>query len=72
MWNSFWFVNREAYYRKHHGFLGGLWLRVIFYLWVVQVGLGITLGPKRLPEKRTALGELRGHLRACSDKRRAA
>lgn len=68
-WNSFWFVNREAYFRKHYGPLGGAWLRFVFYLWVAQVGLGITLGPKPIPQKRSAFGELCGHLRACSEKR---
>jgi GT2 family glycosyltransferase len=68
-WNSFWFVNREAYFRKHHGLVGLAWLRFVFWLWTLQVALGITLGPKRLPEKKTAFGELRGHLRACSAKR---
>jgi len=68
-WNSFWFVNREAYFKKHYGLIGTLWLRFVFYLWVAQVGLGITLGPKKLPQKRSAFGELRGHLRACTQER---
>lgn len=72
VWNPYWFVNREAYFTKHHGLFGRLWLRAVFYLWILVVGLGITLGPKKLPEKRSAFGELRGHLRACSEKRHAA
>jgi hypothetical protein len=68
-WNSYWFVNRESYFAKHYGLMGRLWLRFVFYIWVALVGCGITLGPKKLPQKRSAFGELRGHLRACSQER---
>lgn len=64
-WNTLWFRNRDAYYRKHHGPLGLAWTRCVLAVWALQVGLGITLGPKKLPEKRVALGELRTHLRRC-------
>jgi GT2 family glycosyltransferase len=63
--NTVWFQNRAAYYRKHHGFVGLAWTHFVLLLWATQVGFGITLGRKKLPEKRVALGELGTHLRRC-------
>ena len=68
-WNSFQPVNREAYFRKYYGLLGLFWLRFVFYLWVLQVGLGIIFGPKTMPEKRSAFARLREYLRACAARR---
>jgi len=63
--NTVWFENRAAYYRKHHGLVGLAWTQCVLLVWAAQVGLGITLGRKKLPEKRVALGELGTHLRRC-------
>lgn len=56
--NALWISNRRAYYVKHYGILGGVWLRIVLCLWALQVAAGITLGPRRIKDKGRALREL--------------
>lgn len=62
---ALWHRNREAYYRKHYGAWVVPYLRLIFYIWVARVWLGIQIGPKDAEAKRAALEDLRACLRKC-------
>lgn len=55
--------NRVAYYEIHYGGWVVPWLRLIRNISDAQIWLGIHLGPKDAPAKRTALENLRAYRR---------
>jgi GT2 family glycosyltransferase len=57
--NDLWSRNRATYFAKHHGRLGGVWLRAVLKLWALECAMRIRLGPRGAAEKREALAELK-------------
>jgi len=64
--NKLWFINRTAYYQKHYGWLGRRWLLFILWLWGLECGIRIRLGPRDDAAKCVAISELRDFMQACS------
>lgn len=63
--NLTWMRNRAAFYRKHYGRLGERWLAAVLWLWGLECGARIRLGPRGRAEKQAALAELRAFLQRC-------
>jgi hypothetical protein len=64
-----WHKNRRAYYRKHHGALGGLWIDVCVQLRVWEEWLKIGHRNRRDPARKAAE---RAHLAAARKELRAS
>lgn len=57
--NTVFFRNREAYYRKHHGFWGLVWLRAALLAHASEVAARVALGPQSGDRRRASLNHLR-------------
>jgi len=55
---ALWHANRLSYYAKNHGLLGAVWVRIVRWLWHMQIAAGVVLGPRPIPDKIAALHEL--------------
>lgn len=65
--STHWQRNRTAYYRKHYGRLGEMWLRFVLRLWALQVRCGIRLGRRSPEDKQAAMDDLKQYVQACLD-----
>jgi GT2 family glycosyltransferase len=52
------FQNREAYFRKHYGWPGKLWLEAVLLAHAGEQAARITLGPQPLERSRASLRQL--------------
>jgi N-acetylglucosaminyl-diphospho-decaprenol L-rhamnosyltransferase len=59
-----WLRDRNTFYRKHYGLLGGLWTRALVHLYGVELRARITLGPRRGPARKAALRQVADEVRA--------
>lgn len=64
--NTLWFQDREAYFIKHHGWVGRMWMRGVLYAHVMELGARISLGPQPRAKARVSRRELLELARQCT------
>jgi N-acetylglucosaminyl-diphospho-decaprenol L-rhamnosyltransferase len=58
-----WLRDRNTFYRKHYGVIGGWWTRALVRLYAAELMARITLGPRRGPARRAAMREVAEEVR---------
>ncbi|MFW6049746.1 MAG: glycosyltransferase family 2 protein [Myxococcota bacterium] len=59
-----WLRDRNAYYRKHYGAAGDLFMRAVLWLYAAELIARIKLGPRRGEQERNAVREVLDEVRA--------
>ncbi|MFW6085612.1 MAG: glycosyltransferase family 2 protein [Myxococcota bacterium] len=59
-----WLADRQAYFRKHYGVPGEIWVRAVLRLYGAEMFARIWLGPRRGEARRAALRAVRDEVRS--------